>query len=117
MSKANEILESLSKFTEEESITTKGKWSVGDFVYDPRNKVFGTIDSFGDNLLKYTPGIDVQLKNVMEISYSTFRKLPEDHLYRFAISKYLKDGNDYIEKQIRKLQGSIDLYKQVKDNQ
>ena len=113
----NETLELGKQLIEEAPINSKGKWKIGDFVYDPRNKVFGTIDSFGDNLLKYTPGVDVQLKNVMEISYNTFRKLPDDHLYRFAISKYLKDGNKYIEKQLQKLQDAIDLYKQVKDNQ
>ena len=32
-------------------------------------------------------------------------------------AKYLKDANEYIEKEIKKLEDKITLYKQVKDNQ
>lgn len=123
MKTAKELLENLNKFDENEpdpysnpgpEVTSKGKWKVGDFVYDPIFNQFGTIVGFKDFYTERKT--DVKLTNRVEISYGSFKPMTGSYGETTA-SKYLKDGNKYIEREIEKLQTKIDLYKQVKDNQ
>ena len=111
LERITEELEALIEPVKDTLQETKRDWQVGDFVYDPIYKKFGTIAEFKEF---YFADRDVKLINCIDISYNTFRR---DTMDDKTCAKYLKDANEYIEKEIKKLEDKITLYKQVKDNQ